>query len=136
FLVNRNKREISSEGEKQNEKISLLFRKKFAKKGRTLSLNLDQQYDKNLTNGFLVSNTETYDQMGGFKKDSIDQKKETRGNAFSLNSKISYTEPLSKSAFLELNYGYRVTNSESLRNSFNKTLGPDPKYAELDSLFS
>lgn len=137
--INQSSRTLSSDGEKQQFNSSLLFRHKFRKKGRTLSVNVDQTFNTNETEGFLNFNNNTYDDSTGafLKKDTVDQRKVNSIETFTLNSRASYTEPLSKTTFLEINYGYRVSNSEALRNTFNKTFtGSIPKYESRDSLFS
>lgn len=139
ITINQSSRMLVSEGEKQQFNSSLLFRHKFRKKGRTLSVNVDQTYNSNETEGFLNFNNNTFDDSTGafLKKDTVDQRKVNSIKTFTLNSRASYTEPLSKTTFLEINYGYRVSNSEALRNTFNKTFtGNIPKYESRDSLFS
>ena len=135
-LVNNNARDLNSIGQKQLFNSTILFRRKFKKQGRTISVNLEERYNENETDGLLKSITNFFDNGDTTRTEVIDQKKMNQSKTFSLNSKISYTEPLSKTTFLELNLGYRVTNSEALRNSFNKEPGTDPKYTVKDSVFS
>jgi hypothetical protein len=136
--INQSSRTLQSEGEKQTFNSSALWRHKFRKKGRTLSLTLEQMYNSNETEGYLAFNNDTYDTSGAFlANDTLDQRKVNSLKAFTFNSRASYTEPLSKTTFLELNIGYRVNNSEALRNTFNKTFsGNTPKYESRDTLFS
>jgi hypothetical protein len=136
--VNQSHRTLQSEGEKQAFNSNLIWRYKFRKKGRTMSLSFDQTYNSNETDGFLTLDRNLYDSAGQlYDHDTLDQRKLTSLETFTLNSKISYTEPLSKTTFLELNYGYRVNNSEALRNTYNKTFsGNIPKYESRDELFS
>lgn len=136
--INESMRNLRSDGEKQQFNSSLLFRHKFRKKGRTLSVNVDQTYNTNETEGYLTFDNRIYDTAGNFiDHDTLDQRKLNSLKAFTFNSRASYTEPLSKTTFLEVNYGYRVANSEALRNTFNKTVsGNSPKYESRDSLFS
>ena len=137
FLVNNNVRNLNSVGQKQLFNSTALFRKKFRKQGRTISINLDEGYNENETDGLLKSITNFYDNGDTTRSEVIDQKKENRTKLFSFNTKASYTEPLSKTTFLEMNIGYRVTNSEALKHSFNKDpLANDPKYTVKDSAFS
>lgn len=135
-LVNNNVRTLSSVGVKQQFNSTLLYRKKFKKVGRTLSINMDQGYNDNNTDGLLKSVTNFFENGDTTRTEVIDQRKEYQTRLFSFNSKASYTEPLSKTTFLETNVSYRVTNSESLKNSYNKEPGNDPKYTLRDSLFS
>jgi len=136
--VNQSHRTLESDGEKQQLNSNFIWRHKFQKKGRTLSVSLDQTYNSNETDGFLTLDRFLYDSAGQQKEhDTLDQRKLNSLKTFTLNSKASYTEPLSKTTFLEINYGYRVSNSEALRNTFNKTyIGNTPKYESRDELFS
>jgi len=97
---------------------------------------MEERYNENQTDGLLKSITNFFDNGDTTRTEVIDQKKVNQSKTFSFNSKVSYTEPFSKTTFLELNLGYRVTNSEALRNSFNKEPGNDPKYTVKDSVFS
>jgi hypothetical protein len=135
-IVNNNARDLSSIGTKQIFNSTLLLRKKFKKVGRTISFNMDEGYNENEMDGLLRSVTNFFDNGDTTRTEIIDQRKENRTKTFSFNSKVSYTEPLSKYTFLEMNVNYRVTNSESLKNSYNKEPGNDPKYTMKDSLFS
>jgi hypothetical protein len=137
--VNQGRRTLQSEGEKQQFNSSLLWRYKFRKKGRTLSVNFDQTYNSNESEGFLTLDNDLFDTTGAFRgKDTVDQRKINSVKTFTFNSRASYTEPLSKTTFLEINYGYRVNNSEALRNTFNKNYssGTVPKYESRDEEFS
>ncbi|HYC30242.1 MAG TPA: outer membrane beta-barrel family protein [Chitinophagaceae bacterium] len=138
YKVNQTHRTLQSEGEKQQFNSNLIWRHKFRKKGRTLSLSLDQTYNSNETDGFLTLDRYLYDSVGLEQEhDTLDQRKLSSLKTFAVNSKVSYTEPLSKTTFLEINYGYRVNNSEALRNTFNKTFsGNIPKYEARDEEFS
>ncbi len=64
----------------------------------------------------------------------IDQQKLNRSKASVVSTRIAYTEPLSKSAFIEMDYSYRLNNSEALRSSFDKST--NGKYDNLNPLFS
>ncbi len=136
-LVNTNDRLLTSDGAKNDFAASMIYRKKFAKKGRTLSVSMDQTYKDQKTDGLLQSAVNFFD-GGNLPVNSIefDQRKLNNTNSLAINSKIAYTEPIGKQGFLETNYGYRVSNSEALRVSYNKTQGPDGKYDDIDSTFS
>ena len=60
--------------------------------------------------------------------------KQYRNEALSFNSKITYSEPLSRVSSLIINYGIAVNNSLSNRTSYNKL--PDGKYDSYDSVYS
>lgn len=133
-LVNNALRKTSTTGDNKTLNSNLLWRKKFAKKGRTISFNLRENYTDNTSTGFLYSNNNYY-LNGILAKDSLtDQFKTNSTETISLNSKLTYTEPLSKVSSLVFNYGMAVSNSASIVKSFNKD--NDEKYSALDSLYS
>ncbi|MBC6489470.1 outer membrane beta-barrel protein [Flavihumibacter stibioxidans] len=133
--VNAQIRDLSSIGQREQWKTNAIWRQRFKKKGRTLSVTFEQQYNSEDRDGALLSINSFFNSKGeNFSIDTVDQKKMNYSQSNILGGKISYTEPLSKKWFLETNYGYRVNNSKALRSSFNKA--EDGKYSELDSLFS
>jgi len=112
---------------------SVLYTKKFKKKGRTFSLNVSEAYNDSQADGFLKSDLTTYTTAG--KKDSIvDQKKVNDIKSSILNTNMTYTEPLSKYFSVIFNYGIIVNNSSANRKSFNQSA--PGAYNLLDSLYS
>ncbi|MBS1605858.1 MAG: carboxypeptidase regulatory-like domain-containing protein, partial [Bacteroidetes bacterium] len=70
-MVNQNDRTTSTTGDKHTLNSDLLWRKKLAKKGRTISLNIRENYSGNRSDGFLNSDTRLYDNGGTLSKDSL-----------------------------------------------------------------
>ena len=129
-LVNQLQRLNTSEGEGQALNTTLLWRKRYKKIGRTLSVNFDQRYSNNESSGFLKSFNEEFG-TNPFK-DTTDQEKINNSNQLSVSGKASYTEPLSKAVTLEVNYSLGNNNSESERISYDEQNG---KYEQfVDSL--
>ncbi|GAC1307158.1 MAG: hypothetical protein NVSMB24_18480 [Mucilaginibacter sp.] len=64
----------------------------------------------------------------------VDQYKTNHITSSLLNSNMTYTEPLSKTFSLVINYGFGLDNSIADRKSFNKA--PDGSYTLLDNLYS
>lgn len=133
-LVNQNDRTTSTISDKRVVNSNLLWRKKLAKKGRTFSLNLRENYTDNASDGFLNSNTHFYQNGADFKDSLIDQYKDFHTRTLLFDSRATYTEPISKKSFLSISYGITINNSHSDRSSFNKVAGG--KYTALDSLYS
>ena len=133
-LVNSNDRTTSTTGDNRVLNSNLLFRKRFAKAGRTFSLDVRENYSDNTSSGYLNSETKLY--SGGilYSDSLIDQYKDYHTTKLLIDSRASYTEPLSKTSFLVVNYGVQIDNNRSNRDSYNKTLGG--KYTALDSLYS
>lgn len=133
-LVNQSNRQIAATGNNKSLNSSLLWRKKLKKKGRTISLNLRETYRNNLSEGYLYANNNFYTRDSLVQKQIIDQYKTDRNESLLFNSNLTYSEPLSKISSLIFNYGIVINNSNSQRNSFNKST--DGKYTQLDSLYS
>lgn len=133
-LVNESLRNTSSEGDNSNLNTTLLLRKKFKKAGRTLSLNMNDIYNGSNTDGFLYSLNSFYSKGSLVLQDTTDQEKKNNAKSNIFNSKITYTEPIAKNLFAEVNYGFRLSTSNTEQLSYNKTA--DGKYSLLDTLYS
>lgn len=133
-LVNNNQRKTSSVSDIGGFNASLLWRKKLKKKGRTISLSVAENYSRTNGEGLLDAVTNFYKMGQVDSVQKIDQRKTTNNEGIEINSNLAYTEPLSKSSSLLVNYGVVVTNNHSNRNSYNRNA--DGKYASLDSLYS
>ena len=133
--VNRSNRRTSTVGDDQSANASLILRKKFKKPGRTLSLSIDQRYVENNTDGFLYSVNNFYDKAAiVFHSDTTDQEKVNGNINKAISGKLAYTEALTKSLALELNYGLGKTNTESRLLSYDKN--GSGKYANLNKTYS
>lgn len=132
--VNTSKRFTSSKGDNKGFRASALYRKKFKKKGRTISINFDETYTDNTSNGYLNNVSNFYDATGFvFRRDSTDQNKVNTTSSNIAGVKATYTEPLSKKSYLEINYSFYNNSSSQNRLSYDKDLGG--KYSMLvDSL--
>ncbi len=132
-LVNRSNRSISTDGNNRSVNSNILWRKKLKKKGRTISINLKETYNNNTSDGYIYADNE-YFTDGSSSQQITDQYKSYHDESVLFDTRITYTEPLSKISALIFNYGIVVNNSNSDRSSFNKS--NNGKYTELDSLYS
>ncbi|WP_018613195.1 outer membrane beta-barrel protein [Segetibacter koreensis] len=133
--VNSSSRSIATNGDNSSLNSNFVFRKRFRKIGRTLSLNFTQEYLQTNTNGFLNSINDFYgtnDQI--INTSRIDQMKLYDLTTRSVSSRLVYTEPVVKNVFVELNYGLGVNNSDSKKLSYDNT--GDGKYDALNDTFS
>jgi hypothetical protein len=133
-LVNENQRDISTIGDMHTVNSNVLWKKKLKKKGRTLSFNLTERYNKNNSTGYLNSLTNFYKEGNIDSIQRIDQYKTNLSENILFDTKLTYSEPLSATSSLIFNYGIVVNNSNSNRNSFNKN--NDGKYSQLDTVYS
>jgi hypothetical protein len=130
-----NHRTINSKAQAEYINADLVLRKKFAKKGRTLSLDAKENYKESQSDGHL--NSSFLNPVSGNElTPAIDQRKLIYTNTLAFQSKLIYTEPLSKVAFVEANYDVTVNNSLSSNKSYdgagythlNDTFSSDYKY--------
>ncbi|MFT3705145.1 MAG: TonB-dependent receptor [Agriterribacter sp.] len=128
--VNQSYRKTSSESDEASFNTSILWRKKFKKVGRTISARMEQKFNDNDSQGYLDATNNYFDAGGNiFEIDTINQRKYNHSKLFTLNAKVTYTEPLGKNNFIELNYGYSNTTSSANRTTYNYN---DGKYDEID----
>ncbi len=116
-----------------NFSTQALFRKKFDKKGRTLSANL--------TYGFNSSERESINQSfidfrdgTNQRLDTVDQKVVQESSSRKAGVRVSYTEPVFRDRFLEINYGYNYTFNSNDRHTYDKSKTGDIYDVTVDSL--
>ena len=99
---------------------SLLIRKKFQRRGRTLSLNLNTNINNSDANNYNYILDQTV--FGSTTTQKLtNQLNDNNSHALNNTTRLVYTEPLSKTLSLELNYqnGYSIDNSERGVYNFN-----------------
>jgi hypothetical protein len=112
---------------------TILFKHKFKKPKRTLSWNTELTYLDADGYGFLLGSNNYYVNNLFDRRDSLDQYKTSLMVDRNINSKISYTEPLAKDFYLELNYNFKAAIASNDRSTFIKNT--NGKYENLvDSL--
>jgi hypothetical protein len=112
---------------------SLSYRLRFAKKGRTISVNTDFNFGDKGQNGFLNAHNDYFGASNVvIKTETIAQAKELAQvtSATSINS--IYTEPLGKNSFLIFNYKIGLAGNNSERITFDAKAGQ--QQIKVDSL--
>lgn len=132
YLSNSFQTSNYSERESYNVNNNLLYRRKFLKPGRTLTLGLNNSINNSETDGRVLSPILSYDMSG----DTIQQTRQdfisnlkTKSTSTVVSS--SYTEPIGHNKLIELNYAYTNSHSTSDRKAFdlNPTSG---KYEDVN----
>ena len=133
-LVNSNNRFNTSDADSKSFLASALWRQKFNKKGRTVSLTATQKHSQTNSEGYLISNTDFFD-INGIRTgaDSVDQFKTSLTKKVTTTAKLVYTEPFGKKGIIEFNYAFQRAASRLNRKSFEEQAG---KYTLLNQLFS
>ncbi|MBL7722937.1 MAG: TonB-dependent receptor [Chitinophagaceae bacterium] len=135
-LINEGFSNNRSGSEGYNFRNDIIWRKKFARKGRTFSLSLQTTLNESEGDGSLSSVNSFYNPNGSlFRKDTLNQQSNTTGDLRGYTARAVYTEPLWKRSLLELSAGKSNTRSTSDKETFdyNKNNG---KYDELNSQLS
>src|SRR5690606_19154658 len=97
---------------------NLLYRHRFAKRGRTLSVNLGTSFNNREGDGTLYSLNEF-----AFSDTSLlDQIYDLESKGYTLSSNVSYTEPLTERSQLMVNYAPSFNSNNSDRETFDKNL--------------
>jgi hypothetical protein len=132
--INAGERNINNDGKNSNVNESLTLRKKFAKQGRTLSLNLNETISQNNSKGKLFAANLFYNKGLLIGIDTTDQLKDNETKIAAFTSKLVYTEPIAKKLFAEINYGYKNYRSDAQRLSFDR--GSNGEFEDLNDTFS
>lgn len=120
-VINASDRTTTSTDENKTLNGNIFWRKKFKKAGRTVSWNTDLNFNDRAENTFLMAANSFYDANGTLVKlDNIDQLKVNKQNSSSVNSLLTYTEPLWKNTFLVLNYRLNLNRNDAERNTLSK----------------
>jgi hypothetical protein len=134
-LINEGSRSSTTEGEQSTMYTDFLWRKKFAKPGRTFSWNLNFDYNEAGSVGNLLSNNQFYQSNGQLDStDVIDQHKRNESVQTKWLSKLSLTESINRQLSMSLSYLFQYNNGLNHLQSFNK--GTQGQYDLLDSIFS
>jgi hypothetical protein len=135
-LVNNNIRQLTNTADQGAFNGSAFYARKFAKPGRTLSVLFSDSYSQSKAYGNLLSKIDYYNpEQVVDSTQNIDQYKTNNLNSNILNVNLTYSEPLSKTLALVVNYGVGSNVAGADRNTFNQS--PQGKYDVLvDSLSS
>ncbi|ABG59532.1 outer membrane beta-barrel protein [Cytophaga hutchinsonii] len=115
----------NNENRSDNYSISnnLMWRHKFAKKGRTFSANLGSTINVNEVNTTLYSDNFYTDNLVSTRL--IDQQGINNTHSYSYRTNIMYTEPISKTGTLQFNYSPTYTKNDANKrvDNYNTSTG-------------
>ena len=111
----------------------ILFRHKFRKTGRTISLSSNLGQNGNWGNSIQNSSNEFFGNSN--RINTIRQRSDLNKTGWSIQNNLTYTEPITAKSQLSLSYGYNYSKSESEKLTYDK----DPKTGldlQLDTALS
>jgi hypothetical protein len=115
----------TSEGTAKQLTNDLLYRRRLSKPGRSYSanfsfnLNNDGNFGENLSEN-------TFFKAGKSKIDTIKQRFDQDNERITYGVRLSYTEPLFKLQYLEMNYDYRHNDNNQFREVYDLAFGLNP----------
>lgn len=132
-LLSQTENDYTSNLDGINFNNSLLYRHRFAKKGRTVSLDLSSGYAPK--NGLSALQSQDQYYSGPIQSDSLDQRSTLDVNSWNMAGNLEYTEPLGEFGQLLLNYraSYQQEASDKLTYDFFE---PDQGYTQLNEPLS
>ncbi|WP_153799477.1 TonB-dependent receptor [Foetidibacter luteolus] len=134
-LLNNGYSNTSTDASAFNFTSDMLLRRRFAKKGRTVSANISLGYNNSKSAGAQHSLNTFYDVAQNPADSLINQRNNRDAVTKNFGANMVYTEPLGKHALLEASAYYNINKGESDKQTFNFNNGSN-KYDRLDSLLS
>lgn len=120
-LQNESIRDTYNKGKSSNLNSSLLYRHRFAKKGRTISATLTAGISQTNSDGTLSSTNEFFTSVP--EKKVIEQTNTQKNENYSYGAQVSYTEPLGGRKYLEANYSIRTNRNDVIRDVYDVNSG-------------
>jgi hypothetical protein len=121
---------INNRYEAQNNGFSLnnqlTYRRRFDKRGRSLSLNFGTSYNDKSGDGLLYSRN----QYSGADTQTIDQIYNLDANGLTLSGNLTYTEPIDSNSQVMLTYSPSYNRNISDRETYNRV---GSGYTDLDT---
>lgn len=124
-LLNSNTTMSSSASDAVNAASTLLLRKKFAKKGRTISSTITQSFNRSNSTGNQFTEQLSYLNNKLTNDSILDQQNTRKGENSSYSANIIYTEPLGKKSLLEFNSYLSKSIGSSSRRIFDRNVATD-----------
>ena len=114
---------------------NMLYKKRFLKKGRTFSANINMNYNHSQQDGSQYSKN-TFYTNGVMPVDStLDQNNSIDAETKNIGTTLTYTEPVAKYSLLELTTFYSVTAGSSNKKTYDYN-GATGKHDLTDALLS
>lgn len=117
---NNSIRNLEGEGHNYNINGSLIWRKKFEKRGRVMGLTVSGNYSENIQNTNLEAINEFKTNGQVTDEEIIDQLQDQLGTNYSYSSNLQYTEPLGNRQYLEFQYLFNQAPMRNDRTVYDK----------------
>jgi hypothetical protein len=112
-----------------------LYRHKFMKRGRTVSVNFTTGITNRDRDSWVNTHSIYYQQPQGQANDSVDQYGKSLAKGLSLSANLVYTEPIGKYSQVQLNYNPSWSKNDNDKKTFNYA-SDRQDYTQFDTLLS
>jgi Outer membrane protein beta-barrel family/CarboxypepD_reg-like domain len=130
--ANESNRKTNNISENIGLNNNLLWRHRFAKKGRTISTNLIYNLSQSKSHG----NQQTINNFQNSEMQDIQQTNTQTTDNQTMGATVSYTEPLGNRKYLEANYNFRINGNEVNREVFDTNTGSSVKNELLSNEYT
>ncbi len=131
--INSQSQEQTNNTNSSNAVTDVFYGKRLGMPGRTISLNLRNDYNDGNSTGFVRSvNEYTLSQTA----DTLNQRKINDSKKNITLAKASYTQPLSKNTFLEFNYEFNYSTNAARQLSYDIPSGDNNATGTLNKAYS
>jgi len=131
-LLNESNSYSSNDSENNSFNPYIYFSRKFKKKGRVLSANMNSSISESKRDNLSQSQNTFYDE-NGITKDNRDQLAKNKNQNSSFNFSAGYTEPISDSSSVNFKIKYEARSARDVRNvnDFDNATGDYTKFNQL-----
>ncbi|MCF8246535.1 MAG: outer membrane beta-barrel protein [Saprospiraceae bacterium] len=133
-LENENLRDYYSTGQRFSLTNSATYRRRFGKKGRAFVADGSLYFGDNTQDGHLVSATNFY--QTDTARVFLDQRQRTSDDAMSYGLNVSYTEPIGKAKYLELNASRQNYTNETGKDFYDNGPGGEVLNGSLSNHYN
>lgn len=134
-LISESVNNNNSYSEGYNVSNNVLYRHAFAKRGRTVSLNLNTGFNKRDRESYVDAINNYYKGGSITDTDSLQQFSDQMTNGYQLSANLAYTEPLGKKGQLQISYNPSYSKNKADQQTFRFNEG-ESKYSLFDSSLS
>ncbi|HOW30644.1 MAG TPA: TonB-dependent receptor, partial [Bacteroidales bacterium] len=136
MMLSATDNQTESKSESVNFNNDFLYRHKFAKKGRTASINLGTGFNDRTRDNVLSALNSYYGTQSGTWGDSLQQQAKTLTTGLSLSSNLVYTEPVGENSQLQANYNISYSKNDNDKKTFDYVFEQQDYSPYVDTLLS
>ena len=129
FFISQNNQINTGNGDNEIFNGNINWSKRFKKRGRTLSVDIQPESLSGKSTENSLNNTRYYDDFGFLNRiENINLNKDNTDRQHSIGARVSYTEPLTTKWAMEASYSFKTISSSSFRTV------TDNRVRKIDSL--